>query len=97
MPDRFAALRNATVDALLNGAGATPPSLRQAVATGTAPPELHALVQKIRTRAYTVTDQDLDVLRTIYTEDQLFEIIVATAFGAAHARLDAAHRALEQA
>jgi hypothetical protein len=32
-----------------------------------------SLVHKIRSRAYTVTDQDLDALRSRYTEDQLFE------------------------
>ena len=55
------------------------------------------LVQKIRSRAYTVTDQDLDAVRGHYTEDQLFEIIVASAFGAASERLAVAHRALEEA
>ena len=55
------------------------------------------LVQKIRSRAYAVTDQDLDALRNRYTEDQLFEIIVAAAFGAANDQIAAAHRALEDA
>ena len=54
-------------------------------------------MQKIRSRAYTVTDQDLDALRGRYTEDQLFEIIISAAFGAASERLAAAHRALEEA
>jgi len=95
--DRFASFRNSTAAALLKGSGATPPELRQAVASGNPPPELKALVQKIRTRAYTVTDQDLDALRSRYTEDQLFEIIVSAVFGAASDRLMAAHRALEEA
>jgi alkylhydroperoxidase family enzyme len=56
-----------------------------------------SLVQKIRSRAYTVTDQDLDALRDRYTEEQLFEIVVAAAFGAALERLTAARRALEEA
>ena len=54
-------------------------------------------MQKIRSRAYTVTDADLDALRDRYTEDQLFEIIVAAAFGAANDQIAAAHRALEDA
>ena len=45
------------------------------------------LVRKIRSRAYTVTDEDLDALRERYTEDQLFEIIVAAAFGAANKQI----------
>ena len=44
-----------------------------------------------------MTDEDLDALRDRYTEDQLFEIIVAAAFGAANDRIAAAHRALEEA
>jgi hypothetical protein len=97
MDDRFAPLRNATASALLHGPGATPAELRQRIATGVAPEELISLVQKVRSRAYTVTAQDLDALRSRYSEDQLFEIIVAAAFGAAHERLAAAHRALEEA
>jgi alkylhydroperoxidase family enzyme len=54
-------------------------------------------VQKIRTRAYTVTDRDIDALRSAFTEDQLFEIIVAGAFGAARDRLSSALKAVEEA
>ena len=95
--DRFASLRNKTAAALLQGSGATSADLRQAVASGSPPAELMTLVQKIRLRAYTVVDRDLDVLRSRYTEDQLFEIIVAAAFGAANHQLMAAHRAIEDA
>ena len=97
MDDRFESFRKATAGALLSGPGATSPELRQSVARGNPPPELTTLVQKIRSRAYTVTDQDLDALRSRYTDDELFEIIVAAAFGAASERLAAAHRALEEA
>jgi alkylhydroperoxidase family enzyme len=97
MNDRFASLRNATTSALLIGSGTTHVELRQSVANGNPPKELMLLVQKIRSRAYTVTDQDLDALRSRYTEDQLFEIIVSAAFGAADERLAAARQALEDA
>ena len=97
MDDRFAPFRNATAAALLQGPGATPDELRQAIARGSPPSELMALVQKIRLRPYAVTDQDLDTVRHRYTEDQLFEIIVAAAFGAAHDQIAAAHRALKDA
>ena len=97
MIDRFASFRRATAAALLDGPGATPSELRHAIASGTAPADLQALVDKIRARAYTVTDQDVDALRTRYTEDQLFEIVVAAAFGAASERLAAARQALEDA
>ena len=95
--DRFAALRNATAAALLDAPGDVPPDVRRAIAFGTPPADLAALVEKIRTDARRVTDRDVDALRGRYTEDQLFEIIVSAAFGAAHERLTAARRALEQA
>ena len=97
MEDRFASLRKATASALLDGHGETARELRQAIARGQAPADLAALVQKIRSRAYTVTDQDLDTLRDRYSDDQLFEIIVAAAFGAASERLAAGHRAVDEA
>ncbi|HMF94249.1 MAG TPA: hypothetical protein VKE96_08150 [Vicinamibacterales bacterium] len=97
MDDRFISFRRATAAALLEGSGATPPDLRQAIARGNPPPDLVTLVEKIRSRAYTVTDQDVDALRAHYSEDQLFEIIVVAAFGAASDRLAAAHKALEDA
>jgi alkylhydroperoxidase family enzyme len=97
MDDRFASFRNATASVLLDGPGTTSPDLRRAVAAGSPPPELAPLVEKIRTRAYTVTDEDIDRLRRRYDEDQLFELIVAAAFGAARDQLAAARRALEEA
>jgi len=95
--DRFASLRHATASALLEGSGTTSVDLRRAIARGDPPPELVTLVQKIRARAYTVTDADLDALRGRYTDDQLFEIILAAAFGAASDQLSAAYQALEDA
>ena len=97
MEDRFASLRNATKAAVLDGGAETPAELRRAVARGAVPPNLATLVQKIRSRAYTVTDADIDVLRGQFSDDQLFEIIVAATFGAASERLAAARRALEEA
>ena len=75
----------------------TPSELLRAVATGAAPPNLATLVQKIRSRAYTVTDADIEGLRGQFSDDQLFEIIVAATFGAASERRTAAFRALEEA
>lgn len=97
MDDRFAALRNATAAAIQQQTGATSYELRRAIVTGNPPPDLITLVQKIRSRAYTVTDQDMEALRGRYTDDQLFEVIVAAAVGAAQDQLAAAHRALEGA
>jgi hypothetical protein len=95
--DRFGSYRRATASALLDGPGTTSVELRRAVAAGTAPDDLLTLVRKIRTAAHTVTDRDVEALKGRYTEDQLFEIIVAAAFGMASGQLAAAHRALEDA
>ena len=97
MEDRFASLRQATASAVFDGDGETSSELRRAVAAGEAPPNLAQLLQKIRSRAYTVTDADIDALRGQYSEDQLFELILAATFGAASERLAAALRALEDA
>ena len=97
MSDKFAVFRSATARALFETPGKTSREVRQAAASGIAPADLAALIEKIHSHAYMVTDRDLDVLRASYTEDQLFEIIVAAAFGAAEQRLTAARRALEMA
>jgi hypothetical protein len=97
MADRFAALRDATAAALFRGPGASCPELRQACARGDVPEDLRVLVAKIERCAYEVTDEDIARLRGKYSEDELFEIIVAAAFGAAERRLRAGLRALEGA
>ena len=97
MDDRFAPLRTATGSALLRGPGVVDVEVRQAIAEGRPPHELTTLVEKIRSDAHSVTDQDVDALRSRYSEEQLFEIIVSAAFGAASERLAAAHKALRGA
>ena len=88
-------LQEATIAAVLRGPGSTPPALRQALARGEAPEELRALVEKIRRHAYRVTDEEFAELRTRYSEDELFEIVLATVLGAAGDRLGAGLRALD--
>lgn len=97
MAETLDTLRHATETAVLRGPGATSPALRQAVARDEAPEDLQALVAKIHQHAYKVTNEDLAALRGRYTEDQLFELIVAATFGAADARLQAALRVLDEA
>ena len=97
MTARFRELKEATADAVLRGPGACPTELRQACARGKAPDDLRALVEKIEQHAYDVTEEDVAALRAKYSDDELFEIIVAAAFGAADRRLDAGLRALEEA
>jgi hypothetical protein len=93
----FSALQLATRRAAIDGPGRTDQALRQQVASGQPPPELAALVRKIRDRAYTVTDRDLDVLRARYTDGELYELIVAAAIGAAEDRLHAALTVVDDA
>jgi len=67
-------------------------ALRANVAdTKAAPPELAAYLEKVRTRAYTVTDADVEALRTAgLSEDEIFEQTVAAAISEGLRRLDAA-------
>lgn len=97
MREDLDALRRATVDAALRGEGELPSKVREALARGEGPDEMRALLAKVRDHAYEVTDQDLDALRGRYTDDQLFEAVVAMVLGAADARLRAGLRALEDA
>lgn len=97
MSEGHGELKDATAAAVLDGPGTTPAALRQAVARGEAPEDLRALVDKIRRHAYQVTDEDLAALGDRYTEDQIFEIVIAASFGAAEHRLRAGLRALEDA
>jgi alkylhydroperoxidase family enzyme len=65
----------------------------RAVVAGTeaAPPELDAYLAKVRERAYTVTDADLDALKAAgVSEDAIFEQTVATAIAEGLRRFDAA-------
>ena len=58
---------------------------------------LRALVNKIHDHAYKVTNEDVAALRGKYSDDQLYELMICSAAGAAAARLDAGLRALDAA
>lgn len=90
-------LKEGTRAAVLSGPGMTSVELRQALARGEPPEDLRELVETIRRHAYKVTDEDIAALRARYSEDQVFEIVVATIVGAADERLRAGLRALEEA
>jgi alkylhydroperoxidase family enzyme len=97
MSQALSRLLAATRLAVLDGPGVTDSAVRRQVASAQPPPALAVLVGKIRNHADRITDDDLDVLRPHYTEDQLFEIIVAAALGAAEDRLKSALAAVEGA
>ena len=89
---------------MLGVPGETETSLRRAVfervriGSGEVPENLAALVEKIAERPWTVSDEDILHLRKAgYSEDQIYELILAAAAGAGVRRLDAGLRALEKA
>ena len=60
-------------------------------ATPAAPEVMDAYLEKVRTRAYTVTDGDVELLQAAgLTQDEIFEQTVAAAIGQGLRRLDAA-------
>jgi alkylhydroperoxidase family enzyme len=60
-------------------------------------PGLERWAEKVARHAYTTTDAEVAALLAAgYTEDQIFEITVAAALGAAQARAEFALEALEQ-
>jgi hypothetical protein len=97
MAHAWSALQRATHQTVLDGPGDVDARVRQQIAVGEPPPELAALAHKIRHHAYRVTDADIEALRGRYTDDQLFEIIVSAAVGAAEHRLARALDAIEGA
>ena len=96
--DPHATLRHNVITKVLDGAGVAAPSQRRVAFEGTgAPPELQALIDKVEAHAYKVTDDDLRRLQAMYSDDELFEMIVAAALGASRRRLLAGLRALDEA
>jgi alkylhydroperoxidase family enzyme len=71
-------------------------ALRANVANTAVPgPELAAYLEKVRTRAYSVTDADVEQLKAAgLSEDEIFEQTVAAAIGEGLRRLDAAAAAI---
>ena len=60
-----------------------------------APPDFAGYLEKVRTRAYTVTDADVEALKAAgHTEDEIFEQTVSTAVAAGLRRLEAGLEAL---
>jgi hypothetical protein len=91
-------LRDRVFARVLEGEGETDSVLRQAVAgRRDIPADLKALVEKIHTHAYKVTDDDIARAQAKYGDDKMFEIVVSSALGAARARLDAGLKALDEA
>lgn len=88
-------------EAVLNGPGETPNTLRRSIEARAArlgggerkealiPSELEGYVHKVALYAYKVTDEDVEELKARgYSEDEIFEITIAAAFGAGLARIE---------
>ena len=64
-------------------------------ATAPAPAEMAAYLEKVRDRAYTVVDGDVEALKEAgFSEDAIFEQTVAVAIAEGLRRLDAADRVI---
>jgi hypothetical protein len=85
--------------AILEGPGVLPPEVRRAAADrGGVAERFSAYVDTIHEHAYRITDRTVDELAAAgASDDEVFEISVAAAYGAARARLDAGLRALARA
>src|SRR4051812_42690285 len=101
MADRFPALVDQLLSTLATRAGALGAEVRNAALKhaaalggavregGALPAELAGFVEKVAKHAYRTTDEDFAALaKAGYSEDQLFELTLAAAAGAAWARLD---------
>lgn len=87
------------LDHVVDGPGELPSVIRYAAASGSDVPSVaRAYVEKVRRHAYKVVDRDVEELKAAgWSEDQIFELTVATAVGAGVSRLDHARRALREA
>lgn len=91
---------------VLDGPGHADPALRQAVAarastlsgggnaTQALPSPLGAWVDTVAMHAYKTLDSEVEVLKQSYSEDQIFELTIAAATGAAHTRFERALAAI---
>jgi alkylhydroperoxidase family enzyme len=70
--------------------------LREVVeATPAAPPEMTAYLEKVRDRAYTVVDRDIEALKEAgFSEDAIFEQTVVVAIAEGLRRLDVVDRVI---
>lgn len=86
---------------VLDGPGETTAAQRQAAAgTGTEglPAPFLAILDRIRTAAYKITDEDIAALsKAGMSDDQIFELTIAASVGVARRRRDAAMAAIAEA
>ncbi len=94
--DRFADAVEAIRRDVLTAAAVTKREERARAMTGQAPGALGAFLTKVRDASSTVTEADVAGLRAAgLSEDEVYELTVAAAFGVAYERLEAAKRAVK--
>lgn len=97
--DKKRAAHQALVDRVLHGAGKASQEQRaQAFSDAGVPAPLQALVSKVATRPTQVTDADFAVAKAAgFSEDQLFELVIAAAVGQSARLYEAGLAALAEA
>ena len=92
--------RRAAIARVLDGAGKSSREQRKAAFdnAGVSPDALRALIEKVAHEAWKISDEDVrDAKAAGLSEDQIFEIVVAAAFGQANRQYEAALAVLEKA
>lgn len=89
MSNRYADLVAGLRAAVLDGPGEVDPELRRAAAAGTGlPSPWDGYVTKVRDASYRITDGDIAALKAAgCPEEEIFEVTIAAATGAALRRL----------
>jgi hypothetical protein len=97
--DKKRAAHQALVDRVLNGEGKTSQEQRaQAFSDAGVPAPLQALTSKVATRPAQVTDADFAAAKAAgFSEDQLFELVIAAAVGQSARLYEAGLAALAEA
>jgi hypothetical protein len=97
--DHKRATYQALVDRVLNGEGRTSPQQRaQAFSNADVPPPLQALIGKVASNPTQVTDADFAAAKAAgFSEDQLFELVIAAAVGESARQYEAGLAALAEA
>jgi hypothetical protein len=95
----IAGLRPALLQCVLDGKGRAAPKLRRAAFENAILTEpLRTLIEKVVLQPTQIRDGDFSALRASgFTEDQIFELVVCAAVGAADRQLDNALQALKSA
>ena len=97
--DNKRAAQQALVDRVLNGEGRASPELRaRAFSNADLPPALQELIGKVATGPAQITDADFAAAKASgFSEDQLFELVIAAAVGQSDRLYEAGLAALAEA